>query len=133
METRAISFSDLGFSLMALTRDRKSWSARASDDTTGDDDDDDEDDDDEDDDDEDKRRLSAHVQKMPDVTVGGADVGSRCGVCIEDFEMGERGVIKLACSHLLHRECLQQWVNRDNRSCPICRQDVATESASSNG
>ena len=65
------------------------------------------------------------VQEMPDVTVGGADVGSRCGVCIEDFEMGERGVIKLACSHLLHRECLQQWVNRDNRSCPICRQDVA--------
>jgi len=30
---------------------------------------------------------------------------------------------ELDCGHLFHKKCLQQWKNRGNRSCPLCRTE----------
>ena len=66
------------------------------------------------------------VRDMPTVTVNSSSLGSRCGICIEDFEEGE-DAIQLSCSHLHHRECFLQWVDRNKRTCPICRRDVMSD------
>ena len=35
-------------------------------------------------------------------------------------------IVELEChkSHLFHFECLESWVQRGNRECPICRRVI---------
>jgi hypothetical protein len=42
-----------------------------------------------------------------------------CAVCRERLEVGKR----LPCGHMLHRACLQRWLERV-ASCPICRRPL---------
>jgi len=46
-----------------------------------------------------------------------------CSICLDDLAAG--GAVKTrACGHAFHRQCLQGWLNV-NRSCPVCRFDLA--------
>ncbi|KAJ1533256.1 hypothetical protein HK096_005468, partial [Nowakowskiella sp. JEL0078] len=46
-----------------------------------------------------------------------------CAVCIEDFVNGD--VLRvLACSHVFHRECIDNWLTTRSVLCPLCRLDV---------
>eukprot|EP00053_Salpingoeca_punica_P009098 m.81456 g.81456 ORF g.81456 m.81456 type:complete len:490 (-) comp14877_c1_seq3:328-1797(-) len=47
-----------------------------------------------------------------------------CAVCLEDFESGEELRV-LPCGHELHRVCVDPWLSA-NRTCPLCKADVAT-------
>jgi len=55
-----------------------------------------------------------------------ADEPLQCSICIDDFDFSaEEVVVKTrACDHLFHKSCLQNWLNVD-RSCPLCREDLA--------
>ena len=58
-----------------------------------------------------------------------------CSVCLEPFfGRGADGagggdgakseaVVKVACGHLFHRRCVEEWLKHDLR-CPNCRFDV---------
>ena len=50
----------------------------------------------------------------------GASPG-RCSICFEGLREGTQ---RLPCGHVFHRRCLEPWVLRDGRTCPLCREPV---------
>ncbi|TKY50666.1 RING-H2 finger protein ATL18 [Spatholobus suberectus] len=55
--------------------------------------------------------------------VGGED-GERdeiCSICLVEYE-GEDAVSELGrCGHVFHLNCIEQWIHRNQFSCPLCR------------
>lgn len=52
---------------------------------------------------------------------------SSCVICLTEFQLGDR-VRRLACIHLFHLSCVDNWL-RGNRCCPVCRVDVEAAAA----
>lgn len=62
---------------------------------------------------------------------------SRCGICLEDFDIGARfhplrslkdnnaGEVITSCKHCFHGKCLEQWM-AENKTCPYCRTNPLT-------
>ncbi|XP_054816955.1 uncharacterized protein LOC129316561 [Prosopis cineraria] len=44
---------------------------------------------------------------------------NNCLICLEGFEVDEEAV-RIACSHLFHRICIVNWLQRKH-VCPLCR------------
>ena len=42
-----------------------------------------------------------------------------CSICLEEFKYDEE-LKKLKCDHIFHKDCLEPWLNNNNK-CPICR------------
>jgi len=58
----------------------------------------------------------------------GSDKDStHCVICLADFCTGEN-VRRLACLHLFHVNCVDNWLSR-NRICPVCRVDIEAAAA----
>ncbi|KAJ3416050.1 hypothetical protein HDV05_003409 [Chytridiales sp. JEL 0842] len=53
--------------------------------------------------------------------------GSRdcCAICIDEFVIGSR-VRELPCLHRFHDVCIDPWLTKHTRLCPICKRDVLT-------
>ena len=46
-----------------------------------------------------------------------------CSVCLDEFK--EDDILKkLNCEHIFHKDCLEPWLNNNNRNCPLCRTDI---------
>jgi hypothetical protein len=45
-----------------------------------------------------------------------------CSICQEDMEEGSC-VLKLACRHAYHKDCVQTWLEGHN-TCPLCRNEM---------
>jgi hypothetical protein len=45
-----------------------------------------------------------------------------CSICLEDYQSGE-SVSSLACDHLFHKKCLEEWLKHKNE-CPLCRTEL---------
>ncbi|CAJ2671259.1 E3 ubiquitin-protein ligase rha1b-like protein [Trifolium pratense] len=44
-----------------------------------------------------------------------------CALCLNDFA-GEEEIRCMAnCRHIFHRTCVDGWINRDQKTCPLCR------------
>jgi len=41
-----------------------------------------------------------------------------CSICLAEFEDEEIG--RLVCDHSYHVACIQQWLNRGKKTCPMC-------------
>ena len=48
-----------------------------------------------------------------------------CTVCISEFTEME-DIVMLEChkSHIYHYDCIENWIARGNRECPICRKVI---------
>ncbi len=46
-----------------------------------------------------------------------------CPICTEEFTLNEKGVISLACKHVIHKTCIDKWLPYKH-NCPVCRQSV---------
>ncbi|KAJ3263274.1 hypothetical protein HDU77_010972 [Chytriomyces hyalinus] len=64
----------------------------------------------------------AHLSTRKKSTAAG---GTRkcCAICIDEFDVGAK-VRELPCHHQFHSHCIDPWLLRHNRLCPICKQDV---------
>lgn len=51
-----------------------------------------------------------------------------CPVCMEDYSESVAICKTKACSHVFHKQCLQNWL-KTARTCPICRHDLGEMSA----
>ena len=52
-----------------------------------------------------------------------------CGICLEELRTGDK-VRDLPCGHnTFHVGCLDDWLQKGNRSCPVCRHNVTRDMA----
>jgi len=54
-----------------------------------------------------------------------SDSKKDCVICLEEFKNGDV-VITLPCFHLFHKQCITDWLKREN-SCPICKHVMKKE------
>lgn len=48
-----------------------------------------------------------------------------CVVCLEEIQ-GQEEIRRLVfCRHVFHRECLDRWIDHDQKACPLCRTPLA--------
>lgn len=46
----------------------------------------------------------------------------KCSICFESME--EDNYITMNCSHNFHMQCIDNWIDRKKKSCPICRGQI---------
>ena len=47
---------------------------------------------------------------------------SECTICL--FNYTEETKKTLKCNHIFHKECLDKWLQTNNKSCPLCRTEI---------
>ncbi|KAI0567448.1 hypothetical protein FGB62_2g212 [Gracilaria domingensis] len=66
------------------------------------------------------RDVNSSFSDMLSFKASEKDRRSACPVCLD--ELGERNVSTGQCLHLIHTDCLKQWLVRDRHcGCPVCR------------
>ncbi|KAG6730089.1 hypothetical protein I3842_01G061900 [Carya illinoinensis] len=55
------------------------------------------------------------------------DLPESCAVCLYEFEDGEEIRWLRNCRHIFHRTCLDQWMDHDRKTCPLCRTQFVPE------
>ncbi|KAL5741336.1 hypothetical protein ACOSP7_028068 [Xanthoceras sorbifolium] len=66
--------------------------------------------------------LRLAIQALKEVKVEAASSEEECSICLERVGVGQTAS-QTPCSHMFHRECILQWLQRDT-SCPLCRAQV---------
>ncbi|XP_010550471.1 PREDICTED: receptor homology region, transmembrane domain- and RING domain-containing protein 1 [Tarenaya hassleriana] len=56
--------------------------------------------------------------------------GETCAICLEDYRLGEN-LRLLPCQHSFHLSCVDSWLTKWGTSCPVCKLDIRTHTASS--
>lgn len=46
--------------------------------------------------------------------------GEQCSICLENYRTGQR-VGLLSCGHVFHKDCVYNWLNNYQKTCPLCR------------
>ncbi|KAM3321713.1 brassinosteroid-responsive RING protein 1 [Capsicum chacoense] len=53
--------------------------------------------------------------------LGAIDPPESCAVCLFEFD-GDDEIRRLTnCRHIFHRNCLDRWMDHDQKTCPLCR------------
>uniref|UniRef100_A0A224XNQ8 Putative e3 ubiquitin ligase n=1 Tax=Panstrongylus lignarius TaxID=156445 RepID=A0A224XNQ8_9HEMI len=71
-----------------------------------------------------RRRLPhSSLRKIPVTKYRKGDPYETCAICLDDFIEGEKLRI-LPCSHAYHCKCIDPWLTRNRRVCPMCKRKV---------
>uniref|UniRef100_A0A5S6QYJ1 RING-type E3 ubiquitin transferase n=1 Tax=Trichuris muris TaxID=70415 RepID=A0A5S6QYJ1_TRIMR len=71
-----------------------------------------------------RRRLSKRqLRGLPVRTFSKGSTTETCAICLEDFAEGDRIRI-LTCNHSYHCGCVDPWLLKRRKVCPICKRNV---------
>nr|CAD7262805.1 unnamed protein product [Timema shepardi] len=69
------------------------------------------------------RLPSSSLKKIPTSKFTKGDPYETCAICLEDYQEGEKLRV-LPCSHAYHCKCIDPWLTKNRRVCPVCKRKV---------
>jgi len=69
------------------------------------------------------RLSSGHLKKLPVRRFVKGDQYDTCAVCLEEYSEGEK-IRELPCCHVYHIKCIDPWLTKNKRTCPVCKRKV---------
>ncbi|KAJ8687155.1 hypothetical protein QAD02_022949 [Eretmocerus hayati] len=78
---------------------------------------------------QDRRRARRHrlpnssLKKIPIHKYTKGDPYETCAICLEDYIENEKLRV-LPCAHAYHTKCIDPWLTKNRRVCPVCKRKV---------
>uniref|UniRef100_A0A8R1TRY6 RING-type domain-containing protein n=1 Tax=Onchocerca volvulus TaxID=6282 RepID=A0A8R1TRY6_ONCVO len=76
-----------------------------------------------------KRLSKRNLKKLPVKKFKKGDAEESCAICIDDFVDGEKLRV-LPCNHAYHCKCIDPWLTKIRKVCPICKRKVLSSGES---
>nr|CAD2173243.1 unnamed protein product [Meloidogyne enterolobii] len=77
-----------------------------------------------------KRLPRSQLRKIPTRKYRKGDPEETCAICLEDFKEPDKLRI-LPCKHAYHCKCIDPWLTKNRRVCPVCKRRVGPRNVDS--